>query len=593
MHELDSIVADTTGYAGTFAEARAIDLGSWRPSDPASAQVFGLWSGPSELSDCAGIAVDEDLALSVSAVFACVQLIAQTLASCPTRAILDDGSFAPSPHPHGKLFLRPNTETTWFGFVEGLVANACLSKIGGIAEIVWGGSGIASELHLLDSRRVRIERRDGRLVYLHRNDAGRDEPLAPEDVLHLRGCFARDGVVPIDRTFYARRDIAIGIAQSRFAASYFNNATAVEGYLKFPQSMTTGAQERINSGWTKKRGLGKQHGIPILEEGGEFVAVNSDAQKAQLTEGRKQQVLEVCRYYTMPPALIGVLEANSYASVEMAAEMFKQFCMTAWGKRLDSELDAKLFYWTGSYAKTNLDAVLRGSTNERQTAYSVAVQGGWLDENEARAMEDRPPDPSVVKRDKLDLERKQLEVEKLRLEVEKLKAPPPEPEPPAPEPEPAPEPVAEDPPAEPPGDEQPKPLDGVAQAARSAVAATLAPVVVHLNQRLQQRHAKAMGERATKFTTPGDFQSWADKYQGTTAEVLDDGLRPILDAAAAALGMPKPVDFVASQRAITFAHQLRDRLQDIRTADDAKAAAAEPFPVTITTESIIALVEAN
>lgn len=592
---LDTFVADTYGNAGTLAESRAENLGTWRPSDPATAQLFGLWPSGPELADTAGIYVDEDLALSVSAAFACVQLIAQTLASCPTRAILDDGSYSPSPHPHGKLFLRPNRETTWFSFVEGLVANACLSKLGGVAEIVWGANGVATELHLLDSRRVRAERRAGQLVYLHREDDNRETPLYPEDVLHLRGCFARDGVLPVDRTFYARRDLAIAIAQARFAASYFNNATAVEGVIEHPSQLSPEAGERLARGFTARRGNGRQHGTPILEEGAKFVAVNSDAQKAQLTESRKHQVLELCRYYQTPPALIGVLEANSYASVEMAAEMFKQFAMAAWGKRLDAELDLKLMYRTGSYAKTNLDAVLRGSTGERQAAYSVAVAGGWLDENEARALEDRPPDPSVTKRDNLSLQRLELEVEKLRLEVERAKSPP--------EPPPAPDPPVEetdpdvgetDPPVEETPAEPAAGADGAESRASSGAraAATIAPLMGHLQRRLAARHAKAIGDRAGRFTTPGDFQGWADHYRATTAAAAADGLRPIVDAAAAALGLARPPAGLAARRAAAIADELRDRLGDVRTAADLRAAAAEPFP-TLTAESIVDLLGAE
>lgn len=432
----------TADTLGNRFESREV-IGSWRPSDPAVAQLFGLTPGADP--DTAGIAIDGDLAATVSAVFACVSRIAGTLSSCPVKVVVDDGSYKPSSHPAGRLFQRPNNETTWPAALEALIFGACLQK-GGFAEIVWGGNLQPTALHVLDPRAVEIRRTGrGQLYYLHHESSGAPTALLPEDVLHIRGTFGWDGVTPNNRVTLARRALALAIASERFAVEYFDQAGSPEGYVRHPAVLGEGGVENLrNSFALRYKGAGNRFSVPILEEGAEYVPVSMNAQESQLTESRLAGVLDACRFYDMPPAMIGVIEATSYASVEMAVEMFKLFCMTRWAKHVEAELNGKLFRGTGSSCKFNLDAVLRGSTTERMGNYVQAHAIGLRDLNELRAFEDAPPiaegdrrlEPlnhqslaTAAERDRLELEKLRIEVEQMKLDLKAAKEPKPEPPP--------------------------------------------------------------------------------------------------------------------------------------------------------------------
>lgn len=430
--------------AGRRAEARDV-IGSWRPSDPAVAALFGLTSSD---PDTAGIAIDGDLAASVATAFACVSRIAGTISSCPMKVVRDDGSYAPSSHPGGRLFLRPNAETTWPAVCESLIASACLHK-GGFAEIVWGANTQPLALHVLDPRRVEIKRTaSGQLLYLHQEDNGPQTALFPEDVLHVRGCFSWDGVRPLDRVQLARRALALSIAGDRFALEYFANSGAPEGFISFPGSLGETGVENLRRSFKLHHSRDRRHNVAILEEGATYNPLSNNAQESQLQEQRLGQCVEICRFFDVPPALVGVLEASSYASVEMAVEMFKLFSITRWAKHFEAELNGKLFRGSGSYCKVNLDAVLRGSTSERMDNYGKAHAIGLWDVDELREMEDAPPvkggdrrlEPlnhqalaTAGERDELELEKLRIEVDKLRREEdqaqERAANPPPEPPP--------------------------------------------------------------------------------------------------------------------------------------------------------------------
>jgi hypothetical protein len=127
-----------------------------------------------------------------------------------------------------------------------------------------------------------------------------------------------------------------------------------------------------------------------------FIPTTLKPQEGQLVEARQAIVLDICRFYRVPPWMVGVLEKSSYASLEAQSVAFYQQTLQPWVVKLEQEWASKLLLESEKPTleiRLNLDAFLRATTTERYAAYQQGRQGGWLSINDVRRKEGLPPIP--------------------------------------------------------------------------------------------------------------------------------------------------------------------------------------------------------
>lgn len=343
----------------------------------------------------AGLSLTADQALSLSAVWACIDAIAKAVASCRwniyqpngpgRRTLLDDDPVA------WLLNTRPNPEMTAIGFREALLFTA-LPFGNAYAEIVRDNGGRVSALYPMPEDRVTPSRVPGtwELVYEYRQPDGTTEVLTQRQVFHLRGP-GLYGLMGDNIIARAAKSLAVAAAQERHAASYFGQGANPGGVLELAGTLSEQAYTRLKEDWAeKKKGPENAHKPMILEAGMKWTTIGSDPQKSQLVEGRQFSVEEVCRWFGVPPHKVQHLLHATFSNIEHSSLEFVRDALTPWCRRLEQEADYKLFPQNrGPWRHTGIDTapLSYGDALSRAQAHAVWRQNGIMSANEIRERE--------------------------------------------------------------------------------------------------------------------------------------------------------------------------------------------------------------
>lgn len=338
-------------------------------------------------------------ALQFSAVWACVRIISQTIASLgwhtyqtsadgrSKEPLADDISWV--------LGWQANPEVTAYAFREALLKDALLCG-NGFAEIQRDLSGRVMWLWRISPERVTVARDDGgSLVYLIDNGTGKDKTvLPPADVYHLRGLSA-DGVVGYSVVETARRSLSLAIQTERYGESFFKRGPLPGGVLKIPGNPKKEERDSLKSTFEKAYGGAANAGRIIVTTGNmEFAPLEMSNEDAQFLESRRFSINEVARWFGVPPHKLGDLERATFSNIEHQAIEFVQDCIFPWCRRLESEADVKLYgrkdrgrKWT----KLNLNALLRGDSATQTANITSLRTSGLITANEGREQLDMNP----------------------------------------------------------------------------------------------------------------------------------------------------------------------------------------------------------
>jgi len=362
------------------------------PRDPALIQWFG--GGTASAS---GAVVTEDTAMNHTAVYACVRILAETVASLPLSVYQRKeprGKELARRHPlHRVLHDEPNPWMSAFTFRETMMGHLVL-RGNAYAEKVFDGSGQVVELWPLPPDRVRPVVADDELYYDVQSDG--QKRLPAQRVLHLKA-FGGDGLTGYSPIRMAREAIGLAMACEESGARLFGNGSRPGGILTHPGQLGDKARANLKSGWEAAQGgLSNMHRLAILEEGMKWEQTGIAPEDAQYLETRRFQLAEIARWFRVPLHLLQDLEHASYATVEQQGIDFTVHSIRPWCVRLEQEYARQLFLprdRSDYFAEHKIDGLLRGETAARYSAYAVGRQWGWLSIDDVRDLENMNPLP--------------------------------------------------------------------------------------------------------------------------------------------------------------------------------------------------------
>lgn len=340
------------------------------------------------LSDTqSGVLVNETLALNLSAVYACVQVLSQTIGSLPLIVYqrTADGKARVIKHPlYRVLHDAPNPEMTSMSWRQAMLLHLCLWG-NHYSEIERDSGGNPVALWPITPWRVNLKRVDGQLVYGVGLDTGMVYvPFA--NMLHIKG-LSYDGLTGLPPMRAARESIGLSLAAQKYAAKFFANDARPGGILEHPGQLSDEASARLRKSFERAHeGLDNKFRVAVLEEGMKFNAVGIPPEDAQLLETRKFGVSEIARYFRMPLHKISDLERSTNNNIEHQAIEFVTDTIRPWLVNIEQELAFKLF--TGDYfAEFLIEGLLRGDIKTRYEAYAIGRQWGWLSADDIRERE--------------------------------------------------------------------------------------------------------------------------------------------------------------------------------------------------------------
>ena len=378
-----------------------------KPTDRTAGSSYSFFLG----GTASGKYVTERSAMQMTAVYCCVRILSEAVASLPLqfyRYTDDGGKEKAVEHPlYFLLHDEPNPEMTSFIFRETLMTHLLLWG-NAYSQIIRNGKGEVVALYPLMPNRMKVDRDEhGRLYYEYTvydsddvdgrkgtNKVGRTVRLQPHVVLHIPG-LGFDGLVGYSPIAMAKNAIGLAIATEEYGSKFFANGAAPSGVLEHPGTIKD--PSKVRESWQATfGGSGNANKIAVLEEGMKYTPISISPEQAQFLETRKFQIDEIARIFRVPPHMIGDLEKSSFNNIEQQSLEFVKYTLDPWVSRWEQAMvralltpDEKKKY----FFKFNVDGLLRGDYQSRMNGYATARQNGWMSANDIRELEnlDRIP----------------------------------------------------------------------------------------------------------------------------------------------------------------------------------------------------------
>lgn len=342
-----------------------------------------------------GINVTEDSALYSVAVWACVRILSETLASLPLILYhrLPRGKERATRHPLYKLLhMRPNPRMNSFMLRETMMAHL-VTWGNAYALIDWEDYTTPKSIIPMRPDMVRVTERGNELIYTYTLQ-GKALVLPSFDVWHIPG-LGFDGLTGYSPITLAREAIGLAMATEEFGARFFGNGAQPGLVLKHPKTLSPESRDNLKKSWEEShKGLSNSHKAAILEEGMDIEKIGIPPEDAQFLETRKFQKSEIASFFHVPPHMIGDLEKATFSNIEQQSLEFVVYTMRPWLVRWEQSIDTQLLLENQQeeyFAEFLVDGLLRGDFESRTRGYWTAIQGGWMSPNEVRELENRNP----------------------------------------------------------------------------------------------------------------------------------------------------------------------------------------------------------
>ena len=342
-----------------------------------------------------GAVVNEENALRLAAVFTCVRVISEEIASLPLKVLKKESSGLRPDESHYLYFLlhdQPNDRMTSFEYHE-LMTSWLLTRGNAYALKGFDKYDRVTGLYPLRGDRVEPEIRNGRLVYDISDASGRVQTYTTRDIHHLRG-LSPDGVVGYSPIRLMREAIGLGLSVDEYGARFFSNGARPGGVLETPHKVTDPAMDRLKKNWREiHESTANAHRIAILEDGMTFKPIGIPPEDAQFLETRKFNRSEIAGIFRVPAHLINDLEKATFSNIEHQDLGFVKHCIRPHVVRFEQAYRRDLLNKNSFSTHTirfNLDALLRGDLKSRSESYAIGRQWGWLSANDVLRLEDAP-----------------------------------------------------------------------------------------------------------------------------------------------------------------------------------------------------------
>jgi HK97 family phage portal protein len=347
-------------------------------------------------STTSGVTVTADTALTSAAVFACVRILAETLASLPLITYERVGKGrqrAKDFYLYPILHDEPNPWMTSFEWRETVQGHLALWG-NAYNQLEYDAGGRIKTIFPLRPDRMRdIKIENGVKIYKYQLPSGETVWLNGEIIWHLKAF--GDGLYGYSPVQLMKNAIGLTLGMEKFGAKFFGNGARPGGVLEHPGKLSTDAQSRLRASWNEMhQGLDNSHKVAILEEGLKWHDIGVPPEDAQYLEGRKFQSTEIARIYRVPPHMIADLEKATFSNIEHQSQEFLNYTMLPWTTRWEQSIHKHLLLPVERkryYVEFLVDGLLRGDITARTNYYATGRNWGWLSVNDIREKENMNP----------------------------------------------------------------------------------------------------------------------------------------------------------------------------------------------------------
>jgi len=369
---------------------RLFKRSSPEPTTPAYDTYYDRLTG---FPGVAGVDVNTTTAEGISAVYACVAAISETVGSLPLDVYrnTDNGREKAKTHPLYRLLHdAPNNYQTALEFREQMQRHVLL-RGNAYAEIVWNPNGSVKALLPMHPDSVTVLRSSlGNLVYDHVDGKGNQRRLLADEVLHLR-YHSDDGILGRSPIQVARDTIGLALAERTHGAKMFEQGTKLSGVIETPPGTTKEQAGQIRESWSAGQAGIANHGkTAVLPQGATFKTVSMTLEDAEWIEARRLSIVETARLFRVPPVMIGDMEAANYSNVVELARFFVTNTLRRHLVMWEQAINRACITNPAFFVEHNVEGLLRGDSLARANFYQRGIEDGWMLRSEVRRIENLP-----------------------------------------------------------------------------------------------------------------------------------------------------------------------------------------------------------
>lgn len=345
-----------------------------------------------------GEIVNQQTAMQIATVWACIRLISETIATLPMIMYERDakgGRKVAGEHwLYRLLHDQPNANMTAVEFWECVVAQICL----------WGNafvlkSYIGNRIVSLDPLKPSLMKVktdvNGDLYYEYTTASG-IKTYTEKEIWHVKG-FGVDGLVGLSPVSYARNSIGATIATDRASGKIFANGMRAGGALTMSSVLNPEQRKQIRESMAENlAGTANTGKLMVLEGGATYQTLSMNPDDVQMLQTRAFQVEEICRWFRVPPFMVGHSEKSTSWGTGLEQQMigFLTFALRPYLTRLEQGIKKSLLpppERLKFFGEFSIEGLMRADSQGRAALYASGGQNGWLTRNEMRELENRPP----------------------------------------------------------------------------------------------------------------------------------------------------------------------------------------------------------
>ncbi len=337
--------------------------------------------------------VCSDAALQISAVYACVELLSQTISTLPLHVYRTDSKGVRTMSRDSRLWVllhdKPNAWMTPCEFLSAMVANRML-RGNAFAKVVRDTTGEPVALIPLSADQMEVLVDETGTTYRYYQD-GKTQILPGSDVVHWKGL--GNGFMGLSKLEYMRASANEAVNAQDNATKLYGKNSKPAGILQTESVLDDNQMKALKSRFNSMASSAST-GLYVVDRGLKFTQLSLSPADAQLLETRKFTVEEICRWFGVPGVLVNASGQTTWGSgIEQIVEGFHKFTVAPLCKQLEQALSRCLIAddATDTTIEFKYEGFLRSTPQARADYYSKMVQNGAMTRNEVRRLENLPP----------------------------------------------------------------------------------------------------------------------------------------------------------------------------------------------------------
>ncbi|QFY77365.1 phage portal protein [Alcaligenes faecalis] len=362
---------------------------------PVSLVDGSFWAEWSGAKNYAGKTVTVNSALQLSAAWACVRLISETLSTLPLNLYDDSGQAKTMARDHPLyrlLHTQPNADMTAAVFWQAYVASLLLWG-NAYVEIHRSGGAITSLEFLLPQFVTRKRTSSGAVEWSYADPFAKVTRKIAEAQMWHTPAFTTDGVTGLSPIALGANVIGSAMAADEASAHTFKNGMKAAGLVTMDAVLKPEQREDVRQ---HVRKVSADGGVMVLEKGSAFQQLTMNPQDAELLSTRSFNVEEICRWFRVPPFMVGHSEKSTSWGTGIEQQMigFVTFVLRPWCVRIEQSIRKSLMTPAEKQryqAEFAMEGLLRGDSAARGQFYSTMVQNGIYTRNNVRRLENLEP----------------------------------------------------------------------------------------------------------------------------------------------------------------------------------------------------------